>query len=243
MEGVNDANPGGMINTPTWGSRLYHGYVNDQYNGNGSRVYPWLEVLPAHPSVSPWTATAANTQVEARNLEVWHKVGSVWTLELSLYTSSGWDAPHFYDKASYSPAPRQVTPTNITGGVAQAANEMGPSGNARWIWHFYAEMVGSSGAKSEVYVIRCQMRLGLINPAGVDDRANVRLYGHAAADWYNSGGIVGPVMQGRFKLLRPSWQDFCAVNIHVSRQASGGPYFPGALSAAELRANPPPFAT
>ncbi|MGE0310037.1 MAG: hypothetical protein AB7P21_00235 [Lautropia sp.] len=241
MTGPNDTNPGAMINLANWGARVFAGYTFDGYPGGANSLFPWFEFYPPHPDVTPWTASAPNSRLDLRNFRVYRRDGATWNLVLQRNGPTGWYGNHFFDRTSYGIATRDVDPIGLTDGIAQPANQLGIVDAAKSIWHGFPDGgVASTGSTSVIYCVCFDAKLSLIDPGGTDDRANVKIDGHAAADWYNGGSIISEAFHARSKRVTNNWQRFAAVNMTVTKNGS---FFPGALSEAELRANPPPILT
>jgi len=103
-----------------------------------------------------------------------------------------------------------------------------------FVYHFYTG--GSTPPAQYVGVASCFLaRKILHDPGGTDDRAQARLMADAAGDWWIYQGATWdnfqtntPMGYNRFKYLTNDWQLISF-------------YSKSTLSAAQIRANPPPF--
>lgn len=242
--GYNDADPAAALSLGAgWGSRRFGGYVSNE-SGGAYRLSPWYEICPVNVS----NTAAPNSAVEFRNLRAYVKRNGVW-VRLLLCDARGdyWEAAWYhkdgYDINGYTTRTKTAD-ASITGGFRFNMSEFRNS--PHWVNHGYGN--GDIGlfsfdlnpSSNEPICIMAECRKTLINPSGTDDRNNVPLLCHVAADWWGDSR-VGASHQGRFRYVTNDWETFTATTITTDKSAVGGQTYPGNLTASQLLADPPPL--
>lgn len=244
-------NPCAVLETlPGWGSGAASPESVPRPSG-WTHCIPWTHIMreskagliSASDANRPWRLpisglgnTATNTRVQQVDIQMW------WLL-----TDGTWFL------ASYNPDPGAVAyPYNWseyefidafqywrdeTIGTSMA--DIGRP-NFERLWHAFGAAVPIPD-RAVGCVVAYYARKIKNNDAGVDDRANARILGGCAGDWYRSAstadGSDGTKIQGvnvsymgfsRLKYITNDWQLF-------------GWYTTDTLTQAQLRANPPPL--
>lgn len=179
----------------------------------------------------PYTGNQApNTRAHVRDMQLWWLLSDgTWQLGAHSASPSG-DAYH----ASWGGD--QTTPADIRteSGGGSSMRYINYGTYDAFVYHFYTG--GSTPPAQYVGVASCFLaRKILHDPGGTDDRAQARLMADAAGDWWIYQGATWdnfqtntPMGYNRFKYLTNDWQLISF-------------YSKSTLSAAQIRANPPPF--
>jgi hypothetical protein len=193
-------------------------------NGNG---YPWR--VPG-----PYTGNQGyNTRVQQRDVQMWWLLSDGrWVLGSHNNALEPVMYPLHWAEGTEAYATDVLRNESGNGGGV-SMRSIGREGYARHLWHAWAAPHrvpdNALGAVTVFFA-----RKILDNPAGPDDRAQVRLMAAGAGDWYrDQATLTTPKVQGqnvlymgfsRLKYITNDWQVFGWTS----------------LSEAQLRANPPP---
>lgn len=221
------AKPDGWTTCGPWG------VIMSDYSGAGTR--PWRVQ-------GPYTGnTAGNTRAQVRDMQLWWlRSDGVWQLGSHNVTPGGYMYLSSWQGETYTTnnAIRAESDGNGGGRSCQYINMNGPNPPQyqfnEWHWHFF----GSRANVPANYIgfATCFFaRKILHDPGGPDDRANARLLADTAGDWWitptaqwDNFTTNWPIGYNRFKYLTNDWQLISF-------------YSKSTLSAAQIRANPPPF--
>lgn len=179
---------------------------------------------------------APNTRVQIRDLQIWYlSLSGVWELKGQATIVSGAAYHAQWAGDINKPADTRNEPANNGGGISIRYINYADAGFGEFLYHFWG--AGGTPPNSYLGVATCYYaRKILHDPGGADDRAQARLMADVAGDWWIYPGALynnppnGNQAMGynRFKYLTNDWQLISW-------------YSNNTLSAAQIRANPPPF--
>ncbi len=217
-------NPRGT-NTPDWYKRSYPWLATDSY---------WNYLLPWFVHFEGEGNQASNTRIEMRNMRVFMKRRSngEWS---QVNRSQSVGAIECAQASNYFECP-------LSGDVrkeAEGVSALPLAGHNLHGWWGSREYV--EGWDIAAVVVTLQARLGVHATNGVDDRSKARYLVQVGADYYPSDGspeaVLPAVGISRAKLLTSEWQSISMTTLSdVGKQEPGG-----GITAAELRASPPPL--
>lgn len=197
--------------------------------------------LPWRTDPGPWTGNGgANTRLQIRDLQLWFLINGTWVRwqyrrqpQARMYRND-WG-----DNVSINNATWRDEESN---GGGASVRDIGRGTYEHYNWHGWTNAI-KEPPSYQAAASGCFARKILDNPNGVDDRSQAQLLLAVSGDYYRDEGVAnngpydgnfgttGPRGFSRFKLVSNDWQLFSWYANMGSRS----------LSAAQLRANPPPF--
>lgn len=246
-----------LVTTTFWpGFKRCGGYVNDQYPGGGTALYPWLEIAAIDPGTGSSSSyfNAPNSQLRIGYFRVYRdrRDGNGWQLAFVCDKLSDFYHWNWYDKRGYDMNGYAVQDAYLA--VARPGGYAVPLSKFRDayynVMHHYPSTGNLSYNGTDRISVQLQVKIELIDVAGTDDRANIPICGHVATDWNNA---KGEHMHASFKQIPTNGSPILltCTNIDVYKSCGscaldGGGcsnYLDGVFTAAELNSEPPPIPT
>lgn len=234
---------------PSWGSGAFLPEFYARPSGWTDGLF-WFHVMEDTSSLSstdaargwlvpgPYTGNGApNTRIQARDLQLWYlDMSDVWRLHGHAVRPGSYMPPNSWG-AEVGAKSNATWRDETSNGGGASVRDIGRGDYEDHTWHAFTSpktLPAHKGLASCFFARRI-----LDNTDGEDDRSSCRILGACAGDYYidaatSAGGqkVVGvtvrPMGYSRFKYMTNSWRMF-------------GFYSKGALTEAQIRANPPPF--
>ncbi len=203
---------------------------------------PWGVICADYPVgfSAPWRVQgpytgnqAPNTRVQVRDVQLWWLMPSgVWQLGKHAVVPGG---SMYHSDWSDATLPPDVRTEPVDNGGGISIRHINRAEFAEYLYHFWASR--PLVPASYLGVASCYFaRKILHDPLGTDDRSSARLLADTAGDWWITqsappagvGVNTSAMGYNRFKYLTNDWQLISW-------------YSNNTLSAAQIRANPPPF--
>ncbi len=211
-------------NTPDWYKASYPWMVTNAY---WNYLLPWFVLFEGQDNA------ATNTRLHLRNLKAFTKSRSTgaWTQVTSANSADGILCPQ---GSNYFHCTTSATiRSEASGGISSLPTT---GFNLHGWYGGFKEINGP-----DIAAVITTMQVRLITNGSIDDRAQARYLAQIGADYYpaarSADTVLPAVGMSRAKLMTTEWQSITMTTLSdVGKQEPGG-----GITAAELRANPPPL--